>query len=331
MGRFPSSWVAFCAALLVVLGLGRAHAQDPRAEAEATYERAASDDDALHFAAALAGYERSIAILPSHRWAQRAETRITFLKDHAEGDFAPLVTLETVRRTPGATKDPARIAALAAAARTFPHGAVRGEALFVCGEAWLTELNDRSAAEAAFEETLAEPKVGPVLRNQAAARLVDGALARGDLERARTFAEKASDPTLAARVAVALRRSKLHVGALALLALFAAFAVGAIVRGRARVREARRFLPWAVGLVLWLGGAGAFLATRYERGNAAPFLAFAAVLLPIVLLARAWGVASDGGPARRAGRALLAASAVFAAAFLLLERIDPRYLEGFGL
>ncbi len=337
MKRFLRALAPFVALLLPLLSLlhpalARAEDADPRAEAEATYEQAAKDDEAMHFAAALAGYERSIAILPSHRWAQRAETRIGFLRSHAEGDFAPLATLEAVRRTPGATKDPARVDALAAAARGFPHGAVRGEAFFVCGEAWLTELGRPDDAEGAFSETLAEPLVTPVLRNQAAARLVDRALARGDVARAREVAASVADPTLSKRVAVAAKRGRMHTGAIVVLGAFTGFAVVAIARGRSRLGAARRFVPWALALVAWLGGVGGLLASRYERGNALPFLAFGALLLPIVLLARAWGVASDGSSrARRAGRALVAASAVLAAAFLLLERIDPRYLDGFGL
>lgn len=309
----------------------RAASADPRTAAEATYDLAADDDDALRFAAALAGYERSIAILPSHAHAQRAATRIDFLHAHAEGDFGPLTTLEAVRRTPGATKDAARVDALAAAARGFPPGAVRGEAFFVVGEAYLTELGRPDDAEGAFVATLDEPAVAPVLRDQAAARLVERALARGDLDRATTFAARAHDDTLTKRIATARRRAALHRASLALLGVFAVGALVAIARRRGRVAAVRRFVPWALAIAAYVAGIGGLLATTYERGNAVPFLAFGIVLVPLVVLARAWAIASGAGGARRFGRAVLSAGAVFAAAFLLLERIDPRYLDGFGL
>ena len=173
-------------ALVVALPLlapwtARADDGDARARAEATYDRAAKDDEALAFASALSGYEESIAILPSHRYAQRAATRIDFLHGHSEGNFGPLATLEAVRRAPGATKDAAKVDALMTAARGFPAGAVRGEAFFVCGEAYLTELHRPADAESALRATVDESAASPLLRKQAAARLVDLALAKGDL------------------------------------------------------------------------------------------------------------------------------------------------------
>ncbi|CAN5760735.1 hypothetical protein BH09MYX1_BH09MYX1_31180 [soil metagenome] len=306
-------------------------ATDARATAEATYETAAKDDDALHFAAALAGYRRSIAILPSHRYAQRAQTRIDFLSGHAEGDFAPLAALEAVRRTPGATKDGARVDALVAAAAEFPPGAVRGESYFVAGEAYLTELHRPADANAAFRKTLDETAASPLLRKQAAARLIDFALASGDLADARRLAVLADDHALAQRVAVAERRHQLHLASMVALAAFAAFAVLAIARRRQGLFAVRGFAPWALLLVAYVAGAGGLLATTFESGNALPFLAFGAILLPLVLLARAWGTAGRTTAMARVGRALVSASAVLAAAFLLLERIDVRYLEGFGL
>ncbi len=44
-----------------------------------------------------------------------------------------------------------------------------------------------------------------------------------------------------------------------------------------------------------------------------------------------WGAVGSEGAAPRAGRALLCAASVLAAAFLLLDLVNPTYLEGFGL
>lgn len=318
--------------LLFVLCAASASADDPRVEAEATYERAAADDDALRFPEALAGYERSLAISPSHRYAQRAATRVDFLHAHAEGGFVPLAKLEAVRRRPGATRDATMVDALARDAESFPPGSVRAEARFVVGEAYLTELARPEDAERELRAVVADDATPVLLRKQAAARLVDRTIARADLDDARRLADLADDRELRAKVKVAVRRRGLHRLALATLGAFALLALGSVALRRRGRADVARFVPWALVSTAWIGGASALLASRYEHESVAPFLAFAAALLPIALAARAWSAAS---PTRtswvRAGRALLAAAAVLGAAFLVLERIDPRYLEGFGL
>ena len=77
-------------------------------------------------------------------------------------------------------------------------------------------------------------------------------------------------------------------------------------------------------------GGGA-LASGYEAGNAEPFLVFGVVLLPIVLTSRAWGAAGSAATAARVARGVVCATAVVAAAFLVLEAINGQYLEGFKL
>jgi hypothetical protein len=93
----------------------------------------------------------------------------------------------------------------------------------------------------------------------------------------------------------------------------------------------RRSTPLAIAFAAYMAFAGGALAAGYETGNATPFVALGATLAPIAIVARAWGAASSPHLALRAARAALSASAVFAAAFLLLERLDRSYLEGFGL
>jgi hypothetical protein len=81
----------------------------------------------------------------------------------------------------------------------------------------------------------------------------------------------------------------------------------------------------------FVGLGGGALASGYEAGNAAPFLALGAAVLPVVLVARAWGAAGSTRAAARAGRALVCFVTVLAIGFVVLERIDPQYLGGFGL
>jgi hypothetical protein len=93
----------------------------------------------------------------------------------------------------------------------------------------------------------------------------------------------------------------------------------------------RRVAPLAFAFAAYLAAVGGLLASRYEAGNAAPFLALGAAVIPIVLLARAWAAVGSLRVPARIGRALLSATTVFAAALAVLEAINPAYLDGFGL
>ena len=90
---------------------------------------------------------------------------------------------------------------------------------------------------------------------------------------------------------------------------------------------------WKVALAYaaYVALGGALLASGYEVETSKPFLWFGVVLVPIVLLARAWGAAGGETTAARVGRATLCALGALGAAFLLLEGIDVALLEGFGL
>jgi hypothetical protein len=104
----------------------------------------------------------------------------------------------------------------------------------------------------------------------------------------------------------------------------------------AEVKKAlRKFATVTIAFALWSGLLGGLLASTYETGNAKPFLLFGAGLVPLLLLARAWGAVAESGESKgrwsRVGRAGLSAASVIAAGFLVLESVDVAYLEGFGL
>jgi hypothetical protein len=108
----------------------------------------------------------------------------------------------------------------------------------------------------------------------------------------------------------------------------------AVVRARARVRvrgAIRRVFGFVVGYGIYVAAAGALLASGYENGHARPFVLLGAALPPLLVLARAWGAAGSSAPTARGARALVAAASVLGASFLVLERVDASYLEGFGL
>jgi hypothetical protein len=93
----------------------------------------------------------------------------------------------------------------------------------------------------------------------------------------------------------------------------------------------KRIARFAIAYGVYVAAAGALLASGYERGHARPFLLLGAALPPLFLLARAWGSGGSSSTPARASRALVAAASVLGAAFLVLERVDATYLEGFGL
>lgn len=306
----------------------------PQTSAEAYYFLADADERELRFADALEHYQASLAHLPSNRYAQRADARASYLRSHAEGDFVPLTRLEQIRRDPGATSDAAAMERLARDAETFPKGAVRNEARMVVAEAYFSRLGRPADARVPLAAILAEDDGDLLLRQQAAQRLVDLDLADGRFAEAKSAAAHVAkeQPALLARVRRLERRHWMHFAAIALVGIFALLAAAGTARGRKRLGgEVRAFLPWAVAFAVYVGATGALLASSFEQGNALPFLAFAASLVPLVLLSRGWGAVGAQTPPARAGRATMSVLAVLAAAFLLLERIDARYLESFGL
>jgi len=102
--------------------------------------------------------------------------------------------------------------------------------------------------------------------------------------------------------------------------------------GGARIRAALgRTWKLALAYAAYVAVFGGLLASGYEAGTTRPFLYFGLVLLPIVLLARAWAAAGGESIAARGGRAALCAMSAAAAAFLVLEVVDVSFLDGVGL
>ena len=113
---------------------------------------------------------------------------------------------------------------------------------------------------------------------------------------------------------------------LALLALGQAFRRGKGAVALHALRSLGPTLIFFTGVVALFGGA---LARSYESGTAGPFFLLAAGGAPVVLVARAWSSVGSDSRAARVGRALLGGGAAVAAAFVLLEAMNPRYLDGF--
>jgi len=309
---------------------------DDRVAAEALFFLGELDDDALQFRAALERYVASAARLPSCRYTPRANGRAAELRSRSEGDFVPLVKLETVRRSPDLASDPAAIDALARDAAAFPPGKVRVEARMLVAEAYRGRLGRSADALPLLRLVIEDPKADVLTARAAASELVAAYTGAKDyasaLEAARTY-RRFVEPTTERTLVRLMRRRPLRVAAWGALAALVAFALLALVgprRGPAVV-AVRRLTPMAIAFSAVATGAGGYLASRYEQTSPYPFTAMFPAMLAVILLARAWSAAGSPAAAPRALRATVAFVGVFAAAFLLLDRMDPLYLQGFGL
>jgi hypothetical protein len=315
-----------------------------RARAEAIFSQAERDDDALDFADALARSAEARALHPGSPNTPRAEARATALRTHAEGSFAPLAKLERVRRDPARSSDPRAVEDLVHEAESFPPGLVRVEVWVLAAEAYAYRFGRPLDAEPLLERVLADPLADVVVARKAARDLVTLRLGRGDLTGAEDAVRKAgprADPQLARDVRRAARRRSVHLASIALLVAMAILAARAVIVAMRRRAAGAAGAPvraalattWKLALAysVYVAVFGALLASGYEAGTTRPFLYFGLVLLPIVLLARAWAAAGGGSVAARGGRAALCALSVAAAAFLVLEGVDVSFLDGMGL
>jgi hypothetical protein len=325
--------------MLVAVAFARAEPPNDRV-AESSFLLGKLDEDDDAFDKAVADYRAAVDAAPDSVWAARAVERIDWLQARSEGEFVPLARLEHVRRSPALSSSPEAIDRLAQQAETFPPGAVRVESRMLAAEAWLRRMNQPQRAIAELRAVTEDSSCDPVTARLAEQELVDALLAHATLDEAVAEA-RANAARLDARflkgVLRLVVRHRVRRVAIAVLAIFAALAATAMLRAYLRgafpkaVGAIRRLAPLATLFAAFLALAGGLLASKYESGNSAPFLLLGSAALPLVLLGRAWGAVGSPRTASRAARALLCAATMFAAAFLLLEGLDPQYLSGFGL
>lgn len=331
------------ALLVAVLLRGRAAfaaGADADAAAEALVERGRADEEAGDFARALGEDRAAAAAAPDSRAGALAAARAAWLQHRSEGAFAPLARLERVRRNPALADDAAALEALARAADAFPPGPVRSEARFVVADAWLGRLRRPDDAVALLrsiaDDAYADADVARLAEHRIVATWLDDGRVRDAAREAEAHAGLVDAP-LAARVRRLLRRRFARgaaCAAIALLALTAGLAWIGAARRRALPQAARAVVgaaPAALGVGAYAAGVGGVLATMYDGGRGAPFVALGAAVVPLVLVARAWSAVGSNARAARLARAAVCGAATIAAGFLVLEGLDPTYLEGFGL
>jgi hypothetical protein len=203
-------------------------------------------------------------------------------------------------------------------------------------EAFRGRLHRPDAALLLLWEVVRDPLADAVTAREAAAEIVDSAIDLGDLDaasHASTQLDGALDAKVAARVTRLIRRRTVHRSALGEIGLFFGLLVVALARRRARGTLARtqRILPLAAAFCLFVAGGGGLLAASYEAGSSGPFLVLGPTMLAVILLSRVWSSVGSSTLAARVTRGTLSASSLFAAVFLLLERLTPQVLDGFGL
>jgi hypothetical protein len=311
----------------------------PRELAEASCARAEQASRELRFADALGAYRAALAQDPSAPCATAARARAEDLEAHAEGDFAPLVIVEAVRRSPGKLQDRTALEALEGAVAAFPAGRVRGEGLLLAAHAWQHRQKDADRAIADYHAIMSDPSADRLTRAVALGELWSLRKQRGEIREA--AADVARDPALSPAVTKAVRRALTRMrmrnaAAVALGVLAAVFvgSVAALVRKARDVRDVpgRLIRPFEVAFALYLGGASALLVRVHGDADARPFLIFGLCVLALAAGARAFTLASASrSKGVRATWALACAMGVVAAGFLALERTDPSYLEGLGL
>jgi hypothetical protein len=183
-----------------------------------------------------------------------------------------------------------------------------------------------------------DPKGDVLLRRGAATKLVMTLADDGDCDAAdaagREFA-KNIDPAAIKHVSAVRRRSHVHLWALGALGVSLGIAVLSLLAAHRLLRGAllavRRIAPLLMVFFVYSGLVGGYLASCYENSSSLPFLLFAVFMLPLVAIFRMWSAVGSPRRAARVGRAVAAVSATFALGFLVVERVNPSYLQGFGM
>ncbi len=310
------------------------------AAAEAICQLGDLDEEDGAFARALARDEECARAAGETSAAAHAAERAAWLDARSEGGFVPLARLERVRREPDRADDPAEIDALARDLETFPAGRVRSEARMVVAEAWLGRMRDPPRAIVELRRVVSDPDALELTARLAERELVEALAATGAIAGAAAEAHARAawlDRDFVRSIDRLVRRRWARLAAAGVLAVFAVSVAVALGRALARrslggaLRALGRAAPASAAFVAFVAGAGALLASLYEAGNASPFLLLGAAVLPLVLVARAWGAVGSERTASRIGRCALCAATVLAAAFVVLDAVNPAYLEGFGL
>lgn len=197
-------------------------------------------------------------------------------------------------------------------------------------------FDGRSAAE--LRALASDLHNDTLLRRGAATRLVIILADGGDFDSADAAAkefERDIDPGAIKYAHAVRRRSGVHTVALVAVAAVSGIALVSVARAGRRIKSAwpaaRRALPVVGFFFAYAAIVGGFLASSYENSSAVPFWLFASLMGPLALGLRLWGALGSPRVEARIGRAVAAVAVTVAVGFLVVEHVNPSYLEGFGL
>ncbi len=316
------------------------NATDRDAGAEALCRLGEMDEEDGAFERAIEHDLACAAAAPDTPWAVRAGERIDWLRARSEGGFVPLAHLERVRRDPALADDPTALDELARDTETFPPGTVRIEARMLLAEAWLGRMGRARDGIAELRLVANDPRADPLTADLAEREIVGALATTGALSEAAAEARAHAivlGPRVVRDITRLQRRRWVRRAAVVVLLVFVGSAAAALDRARRRktlgdaMLALRALTPVAVSLAAFVSLAGGLLASKYESGNAGPFLRLGAAVLPLVLAARAWSAVGSNRRPARVGRALLCGATILATAFVVMDVASPDYLEGFGL
>lgn len=268
-------------------------------------------------------YRQAVEADPSSRLARRAHTRLRFLEDRSEGDFAPLARLQQVRsHQDGLTRE--ELSAFGAEVDAFPEGRVRREARGLVADLWLRHLDDPLRAREAIEAWLNEPGLEDTDRHRAESALAIARSRLGDVSGAIASLESGGfRPELLYLRALRVEQ----VGRPLSWAVLAAFVALALAMGGwrgARPSVLRRIVsPGRIAMALLVLVPPTWAAARfdYTLWPQAPQLAAGLALLLALSSVFGEGLRVSHAPlARRRIVAALAALSCIAWAFLVAAR-----------
>ena len=147
-----------------------------------------------------------------------------------------------------------------------------------------------------------DPRNDVLLRRSAATTLVMTLADAGDLDAAdaagREFV-KNIDPGAIKHAKAVRRRSHVHVVAVGALGIALGIAVLSTIAARRSLadglRAARRMAPVFAFFMVYMGLVGGYLASSYENSSSVPFVLFALLLLPLLVLLRVWSAVGQPG------------------------------------
>jgi hypothetical protein len=216
----------------------RATSGDAATASEAYFRLGVLDEESVAPARALARYQACVDAAPSSRWARTARSRIAWIDERSEGDLAPLAALQRVRRDPALLHDAQAIDLLALQAESFPPGLVRSEARMLVAESWRKVAARHEDALGELRKVVYDPSSGPADAVFAERELVEGLLAKKELDAAASEVRAHPfDPKVEAEVRRLVRRRWLRRAAS--VELLITVLLGLVLVRRARIVRRR--------------------------------------------------------------------------------------------